>query len=126
MGVTEMMKYGYRPGIGLGARSNGITEPIEPNGQKGRAGIGYQPPVGKTHTGSSGKKAFVPEHVLCTGHSSPPEGDIVDGMGRLFMTMIEECYEGTDIKTPTIRNVEPREELRDRTARLSLVCRVSW
>ncbi|XP_070034422.1 uncharacterized protein [Nicotiana tomentosiformis] len=50
MAMREMMKYGHRPGTGLRARSDGITEPIEPNGQKGREDIGYQPPMRKTCT----------------------------------------------------------------------------
>ncbi|XP_070034938.1 uncharacterized protein [Nicotiana tomentosiformis] len=66
MSIREMMKYGYIPGTGLGARSNGITEPIDTNGQKGRAGIGYQPPTWKNCTDSFGKKAFVPERVSIT------------------------------------------------------------
>ncbi|OIS96998.1 hypothetical protein A4A49_60677, partial [Nicotiana attenuata] len=72
--------------------------------QKKRAGIGYQPPIGKTCTGSSWKKAFVPEQVLGTGQSSAPEDDITNGMGKLFVTMVEECYEGFDIKIRTIRD----------------------
>ncbi|XP_075084954.1 uncharacterized protein LOC142168196 [Nicotiana tabacum] len=42
MDIKEMIKYGYRPGTWLGAKSDGIIELIEHNGQKGRAGIGYQ------------------------------------------------------------------------------------
>ncbi|XP_075077131.1 uncharacterized protein LOC107803507 [Nicotiana tabacum] len=56
MAVREMMKDCYRQGTRLGAKSDRIIEPIEHNGQKGRAGIGYQPPEGKTCTVSSGKK----------------------------------------------------------------------
>nr|XP_009603079.1 uncharacterized protein LOC104098121 [Nicotiana tomentosiformis] len=36
--------------------------------------------MGKTHTGSSGKKTFVPEHVSGMGQSSTPKDDIIDGM----------------------------------------------
>ncbi|XP_070054568.1 uncharacterized protein [Nicotiana tomentosiformis] len=39
MAMREMMKYGYRSGTGQRANSDGITEPIEPKEQKGRAGI---------------------------------------------------------------------------------------
>ncbi|XP_075086281.1 uncharacterized protein LOC142168992 [Nicotiana tabacum] len=58
MDVREMIKYGYRPGIGL-------------------------------------------------RQSSIPEDDIIDGIGKLFVNMIEGCCEGTDIKTRTIRDAEP-------------------
>ncbi|OIT27383.1 hypothetical protein A4A49_22485 [Nicotiana attenuata] len=126
MAMREMMKYGYRLGTGIGTRSEGITKPIELNGKKGRVGIGYQPPMGKTHTGSSGKKAFVPEHVSGTGQSLALEDNIIEGMGRLFVAMIEECYEGTNIKRLTIRIVEQGEGLGNRTASPSLVRRESW
>ncbi|OIT03839.1 hypothetical protein A4A49_55152 [Nicotiana attenuata] len=90
MAMREIMKYGYRPRIGLGARSNGITEPVQPRGQKDRANIRYYPRTGKNYTGGFDKKDFVPEHVTGRGHSSATQDDIVDGMGKLFMTMIEE------------------------------------
>ncbi|XP_070039467.1 uncharacterized protein [Nicotiana tomentosiformis] len=56
MAMREMMKYAYKPRKGLGAKSHGIIEPIEHNGHKQRAGIGYQPTEGKTRTLSSRKK----------------------------------------------------------------------
>ncbi|OIT03518.1 hypothetical protein A4A49_03091 [Nicotiana attenuata] len=112
MFMREMMKYGYRLGIELGAKSDGITEPIEHNRQKGRVGIGYQPPKGKTRSVSSGKKVFVPEHVASSGQSSTPEDNIIYGMGKLFMNMIEESCEGIDIKKSTIRDAEPRKNCR--------------
>ncbi|OIT38654.1 hypothetical protein A4A49_52544 [Nicotiana attenuata] len=99
----------------MGARSDGITEPIEPNEQKGRAGIGYQPPVGKAQTVSSKKKVFVPEHVSSLGQSSVPEDDIIKGMRKLFVNVIEECCKGTNFKTPTIRDTDRGEELRSCT-----------
>ncbi|OIT22402.1 hypothetical protein A4A49_30673 [Nicotiana attenuata] len=121
MAMREMMKYGYKPGTKLGARSDGIIEPIEPNRHKDRADIGYQPSNGKTCTGSFRKKAFVPELISIMGQSSMLEDDIVDGMGRLFVTMIEECCDKVDVKTPTIRDAELGEDLRNWTAGLSLV-----
>ncbi|XP_075097947.1 uncharacterized protein LOC142175261 [Nicotiana tabacum] len=44
-----------------------------------------------------------------------PEDDIIDEMGKLFVNIIEECCEGTDIKTPTIRDAELGEELQNWT-----------
>ncbi|OIT40594.1 hypothetical protein A4A49_00636 [Nicotiana attenuata] len=126
MAMREMIKYGCRPGTGLGAKSDGIIAPIKCNGQKGRAGIGYQPLEGKTRIVSSGKKVFVPEHVSNPGQSSTPKDDIIGGMGKLFVNMIEECCEGTDIKTPTIRDAELGEELQNWTASPSLVRRESY
>jgi len=123
--MREMIKYRYRQGTGLGARSDGIKEPIEPSGHKGRAGIWYQPQTRKTSTDGFGKKVFVPERVSGPSQSSTPEDDIVDGMGRLFMTMIEECCDKVGIKTPTIRNAEPGEGLQYWAASPSLVCRES-
>ncbi|OIT04509.1 hypothetical protein A4A49_24094 [Nicotiana attenuata] len=125
MAMREMMKYGYSPQTGLGSKSDGIIEPIEHNGQKGRAGIGYQPLEGKSRTVSSRKKVFVPKHVSSPGQSSTSKDDIIDGMGKLFVNMIEECCEGTDIKTPTIRDAEAGEE-QNWTDSPSLVRRESW
>nr|XP_016434519.1 PREDICTED: uncharacterized protein LOC107760913 [Nicotiana tabacum] len=42
-------------------------------------------------------------------------------MGSMFVTMIEEFYEGTDIKTLTIRDVEQGEKLQNWTASPSLL-----
>ncbi|OIS97904.1 hypothetical protein A4A49_52056 [Nicotiana attenuata] len=77
----------------------------------------------KARTVSTREKDFVPENVASPGQSSVPEDDTIDRMGKLFMSMIEECYEGTDIKTPTIRDAEPGEELQNSTASPSLVRR---
>ncbi|XP_033515445.1 uncharacterized protein [Nicotiana tomentosiformis] len=41
-------------------------------------------------------------------------------MGKMFVNMIEECYEGVNIKTLTMRDAEPGEELRNWTASPSL------
>lgn len=104
MAMRDMIKYVYRISTRLGARSDGITESIEPRRHKGRGSLGYQPPTRKTYIGGFGKKAFMPECVLGPGLTSTPEDDIIDGMGRLFMTMIEEYYDKVDIKTPSIRD----------------------
>ncbi|OIT07832.1 hypothetical protein A4A49_51566 [Nicotiana attenuata] len=72
------------------------------------------------------EKEFVPEHVSCLGQSSVLEDDIIDEMGKLFVSKIKELCEGTDIKTPTIRDVEPGKELQNWTASPSLVRRESW
>lgn len=87
--------------------------------------MGYQPTLGGVSINNPGKKIFVLEHVLSPGKSSKPEEEIVDGIEKLFVEIIEECCNEIDIKIPIIRDAELGEILQNWTISPSLVHRES-
>lgn len=109
--IRKMMKYGYKLGFGLGARLNGIIEPIQQKKQKDTTDLGYQSAIGKVLNSNPETKVFVPDHVPSQGQGSTPEEEIVDGIEKLFVAIYEECCSKADIKAPTIRDAEPGEIL---------------
>ncbi|KAH0764884.1 hypothetical protein KY285_000755 [Solanum tuberosum] len=105
--ASEMLKYGYQPKSGLGPKSNGIVEPIQPKHKRGTNGLGYEPTVGRFHQGAS-DTIFVPEQALITDQAGVD--NIIEGIGDLFMAMVGEDKE-INLSKLTIHDAEPGEIL---------------
>lgn len=85
------MKYEYKPGSGLGPRSDGRTKPIQLKQHKGTTDLACQPTIGEVHNSDPRKNVFVPKHVRSPDQSSTQEEEIIDEIEGLFVEMIEKC-----------------------------------
>ncbi|KAM3288569.1 hypothetical protein P3S67_021999 [Capsicum chacoense] len=123
MVASEMLKYGYHPKIGLEPRADGIVEPIQLKQQKGTIELGYEPISEVACSKGFGMMIFKPAQVLVSEQID--DGDITEGIGNLFVAMIEEKSEIT-FKKLTIRDTEPGEVLQNWTISASLFRQESW
>ncbi|KAF3613274.1 hypothetical protein FXO38_36343 [Capsicum annuum] len=119
MVVSEMLKYGYHPKIGLGPRVNGIVEPIQLKQQKGTIGLGYEPIYGASYSKGFGMRIFVRAQVLVSEQTN--DEHITKGIGNLFMDVIEEESEMA-FHNLTIRDAEPGVALQNWPISPSLFC----
>ncbi|KAM3284648.1 hypothetical protein P3S67_023447 [Capsicum chacoense] len=110
MVALEMLKYRYQPKIGLGPRVNGIVEPVQLKQQKGTTGLGYEPISGVAYSKGFGMTIFVPAQVLVSEQTD--DEDIIEGIGNLFVAMIEEESE-IAFKKLTIHDAELGEALQN-------------
>ncbi|KAF3635540.1 hypothetical protein FXO38_24588 [Capsicum annuum] len=122
MVASEMLKYGYQPKTGLGPRADDIVEPIQLKQQKGTTRLGYDPISGVTFSKGFRMTIFVPAQVLVSEQTD--DEDITEGIGNLFVAMIEEKSE-IAFKKLTIRDADPGEALQNWTTNSSLFCQES-
>ncbi|KAH0725825.1 hypothetical protein KY290_001653 [Solanum tuberosum] len=115
MVAWEMLKNGFIPGQGLGAKLNGIVEPIiQLSGQKYTFGLRYTPTPEEVSSANLKRKKAV-------------EDNLAEGLKNLFIEetecnmILEDCTE-----TPTIWDTMPGDALNNWTCNLSPVLRESW
>ncbi|KAH0706141.1 hypothetical protein KY289_011217 [Solanum tuberosum] len=119
MVAWEMMKNGFILGQGLGAKLNGIVEPIQLPGQKYTFGLGYEPTLEEVSSANLIRKTDIPlpqpipllnqsfsKAFIAQELEETTKDSLVKGLKNLFIdevkcNMILEDY----IEGPTIWNV---------------------
>ncbi|KAG5585233.1 hypothetical protein H5410_045667 [Solanum commersonii] len=115
MVAWEMLKNGFIPGQGLGAKLDGIVEPIQLPGQKYTFGLGYEPTLEEISSANLKKK------------KEAVEDNLTEGLKNLFIEeaecnmILEDCTEAS-----TIWDAMPEDALNNWTCNPSPVLRESW
>ncbi|PHT65719.1 hypothetical protein T459_30144 [Capsicum annuum] len=97
---SEMLKYGYQPKTKLGPREDGIFETIQLKQQKDTTGLGYEPISGASFSKGFGMRIFVLAQVLVSEQIY--DEDITEGIGNLFVAVIEEESEMAFKSSPSV------------------------
>ncbi|XP_070004823.1 uncharacterized protein [Nicotiana sylvestris] len=114
MVASEMLKNGFEPGRGLGARLHGILEPIQLPRQNNTFGLGYEPTPKEVSEARLKKKSDIvlPQPIPPLSRSFPKtvtiyeldedaEDDLVEGIRNLFIAdcnvILKDCTESPTI-----------------------------
>ncbi|KAG5588346.1 hypothetical protein H5410_048780 [Solanum commersonii] len=102
MVAWEMLKNGFIPGQGLGAKLDGVVEPIQLPGQKYTFGLGYEPtPEEISSANLKGKVIF--KGVSLRRIEEAVEDNLTEGLKNLFIEeaecnmILEDCTEASTI-----------------------------
>ncbi|KAK6803430.1 hypothetical protein RDI58_001214 [Solanum bulbocastanum] len=139
MVAWEMLKNGFIPNQGLGAKLNGIVEPIQLFGQKYTFGLGYEPTPEEVSLTNLKRKSDIPlpqpipalnrsfsKAFAAQGLEEAVENNLVEGLKNLFIEEAEcNMILGDCTETPTIWDVMPVDALNNWTCKPSLVLRES-
>ncbi|XP_049381345.1 uncharacterized protein LOC125845898 [Solanum stenotomum] len=125
----EMLKNGFIPGQGLGAKLDGIVEPIQLHGQKYTFGLGYEPTLEEISSVNLKRKSDIPlpqpipplnqsfsKAFAAQGLEEAVEDNLIEGLKNLFIEeaecnmILEDCTEA-----PTIWDVMPENALNNWT-----------
>ncbi|KAG5606437.1 hypothetical protein H5410_027929 [Solanum commersonii] len=126
MVAWEMLKNGFIPGQGLGAKLDGIVEPIQFPGQKYTFGLGYKPTPEEISSANLKKKSDIPAFAA-QGLEEAVEHNLVEGLKNLFIEeaecnmILEDCTEAS-----IIWDAMPEDALNNWTCNPSPVLRESW
>jgi len=140
MVAWEMLKNGFIPGQGLGAKLDGIVEPIQLPGQKYTFGLGYEPTPEEISSANLKRKSDIPlpqpipplnqsfsKAFAAQGLEEAVEDNLTEGLKNLFIEeaecnmILEDCTEA-----PTIWDAMPGDALNNWTCNPSPVLRESW
>ncbi|OIT05467.1 hypothetical protein A4A49_61557, partial [Nicotiana attenuata] len=122
MVASEMLKNGFEPGRGLGARLHGIVEPIQLPGQNNTFGLGYEPTPKEVSEARLKKKSDIVLPQPIPPLDEDAEDDLVEGIRNLFLVdcnvILNDCTE-----TPTTWDAAPGDVLNNWTCTPSPVRR---
>ncbi|KAG5631046.1 hypothetical protein H5410_002763 [Solanum commersonii] len=140
MVAWEMLKNGFIPGQGLGAKLDGIVEPIQLPGQKYTFGLGYEPTPEEISSANLKRKSDIPlpqpipplnqsfsKAFAAQGSEEAVEDNLTEGLKNLFIEeaecnmILEDCTEAS-----TIWDAMPEDALNNWTCNPSPVLRESW
>ncbi|KAG5586890.1 hypothetical protein H5410_047324 [Solanum commersonii] len=140
MVAWEMLKNGFIPGQGLGAKLDGRVEPIQLSGQKYTFGLGYEPTPKEISSANLKRKSDIPLPQLIPplnqsfskafatqGLEEAVEYNLTKGLKNLFIEeeecnmILEDCTQ-----VSTIWDAMPKDALNNWTCNLSPVLRESW
>ncbi|KAG5589746.1 hypothetical protein H5410_040260 [Solanum commersonii] len=110
MVAWEMLKNGFIPGQGLGAKLDGIVESIQLSGQKYTFGLGYEPTLEEISSANLKRKSDIPlpqpipplnqsfsKVFAVQGLEEAIEDNLTEGLKNLFIEeaecnmILEEC-----------------------------------
>ncbi|KAG5628975.1 hypothetical protein H5410_000692 [Solanum commersonii] len=140
MVAWEMLKNGFIPGQGLGAKLDGIVEPIQLSGQKYTFGLGYEPTPEEISSAILKRKSDIPlpqpipplnqsfsKMFVAQGLEEAVEDNLTEGLKNLFIEesecnmILEDCTEAS-----TIWDAMLEDALNNWTCNPSPVLRESW